>query len=112
MIRTVAFIGLGTMGRPMALNVLKGAFALRAFDVVPAAVEALVRAGAAPAYSPAEAARGAHCVITMLPNGPQVEEAINQLAASSLKVGENRLESRQRGKRSPSPSFQPAISII
>jgi len=76
LIRTVAFIGLGTMGRPMALNVLKGGFALRVYDIVAAAVEALVQAGAAAASSPAEAARGADCVITMLPNGPQVEDAV------------------------------------
>lgn len=76
MIRTVAFIGLGTMGRPMALNILKGGFALRAVDILPDAVAALADAGAAGASSPAEAARGADCVITMLPNGPQVEEAV------------------------------------
>jgi 4-hydroxybutyrate dehydrogenase / sulfolactaldehyde 3-reductase len=75
-IRTVAFIGLGTMGRPMALNVLKGGSALRAYDIVPSAVQALADAGAAPAASPADAARGADAVITMLPNGSHVEEAV------------------------------------
>lgn len=73
---TVAFIGLGTMGRPMALNVLKGGYAVRAFDIVPAAVEALVAAGAAAAASPGDAARGADMVITMLPNSSHVEEAV------------------------------------
>jgi 3-hydroxyisobutyrate dehydrogenase len=50
-IRTVAFVGLGTMGRPMALNVLKGGFALRAYDIAPDAVAALAEAGAAGASS-------------------------------------------------------------
>lgn len=74
--RTVAFIGLGTMGRPMALNILKGGFSLRGFDIVPAAVEAVVAAGATPAESPADAARGAEIVITMLPNSAHVDEAV------------------------------------
>ena len=74
--RTVAFIGLGTMGHPMALNVMKGGFALRAFDIVPSAVDALTAAGATPAGSPAEAARGADIVITMLPNSSHVDEAV------------------------------------
>jgi 4-hydroxybutyrate dehydrogenase / sulfolactaldehyde 3-reductase len=74
--RTVAFVGLGTMGRPMALNILKRGFAVRGFDIVPAAVDALAAAGATPAASPADAARGADVVITMLPNSPHVEEAV------------------------------------
>jgi 4-hydroxybutyrate dehydrogenase/sulfolactaldehyde 3-reductase len=74
--RTVAFIGLGTMGRPMALNILKRGFAVRAFDIVPAAVDALAASGATAAASPADAARGADVVITMLPNSSHVEEAV------------------------------------
>jgi 4-hydroxybutyrate dehydrogenase/sulfolactaldehyde 3-reductase len=73
--RTVAFVGLGTMGRPMALNILKHGFAVRAFDIVTAAVDALAAAGATPAASAADAARGADVVITMLPNSSHVEEA-------------------------------------
>jgi 4-hydroxybutyrate dehydrogenase/sulfolactaldehyde 3-reductase len=75
-IRTVAFIGVGTMGRPMALNIIKGGFGLRAFDIMPDAVESLAGAGATAAASPAEAARDADMVITMLPNGSHVEEAV------------------------------------
>ena len=41
--RTIAFIGLGTMGRPMASNLLKGGFTIRAFDIVPGAVDARSR---------------------------------------------------------------------
>jgi 4-hydroxybutyrate dehydrogenase/sulfolactaldehyde 3-reductase len=75
-VATVAFIGLGTMGRPMALNILKGGFALQGFDIAPDAVAALAAAGARAAASPAEAARGADIVITMLPNSSHVEEAV------------------------------------
>jgi 4-hydroxybutyrate dehydrogenase/sulfolactaldehyde 3-reductase len=83
--RTVAFVGLGTMGRPMALNVLKGGFALRAFDIVPSAIDALASAGATPAGSPADAARGADLVITMLPNSAHVDEAV--FAAGGIAEG-------------------------
>ncbi len=75
-IRTIGFVGLGTMGAPMARNLLNAGFALRAFDVVPAAVAALVDAGATPARSAADAADGADALVTMLPNGSHVEEAL------------------------------------
>ena len=74
--RTIAFIGLGTMGRPMASNLLKGGLTIRAFDIVPGAVDALASAGATPTGSPAEAAQGADVVITMLPNSSHVDEAV------------------------------------
>lgn len=76
MAETVAFIGLGTMGRPMALNIAKGGFALRIFDIVPSAMEAFMAAGATATASPRDAAAGADVVITMLPNGSHVEEAV------------------------------------
>ena len=72
---SVGFIGLGTMGGPMARNVLKGGHALTVFDLNPAAVEALVAAGARAAATPREAAEGAEVVITMLPDAPDVEAA-------------------------------------
>jgi 4-hydroxybutyrate dehydrogenase/sulfolactaldehyde 3-reductase len=72
----LAFIGLGTMGAPMARNLLKAGFALRVFDINPKASEGVVAAGAQAAASPAEAARGSDAVITMLPNGQDVEMAL------------------------------------
>jgi 4-hydroxybutyrate dehydrogenase / sulfolactaldehyde 3-reductase len=60
----------------MARNLLKGGFALRVFDINPKASEGVVAAGAQAAASPAEAARGADAVITMLPNGQDVETAL------------------------------------
>ncbi len=72
----VGFVGLGTMGNPMARNLLKGGFALRVFDIDPAAVAALAAAGAKPALSAAEAARAAEVLVTMLPNGEHVEAAL------------------------------------
>ena len=85
----IGFIGLGTMGAPMARNLLKAGFALRVFDIEPKAVESLVSAGATAATSAADAARGADRVITMLPNGEHVAEAVfgKGGAAETLKQG-------------------------
>jgi 4-hydroxybutyrate dehydrogenase/sulfolactaldehyde 3-reductase len=74
--KTIGFIGLGAMGGPMARNVLKGGYTLRVHDVVPEAAEALRSAGAEPRPSPREVARDADCVITMLPDSPDVEAVL------------------------------------
>lgn len=63
----IAFIGLGNMGSPMAQNLLKGGFALTVFDLAPAAVETLAKAGAKPAAGIAAAVKDADIVLTMLP---------------------------------------------
>ena len=71
----VGFIGVGTMGAPMARNVAKGGHRVKAFDLDKAAVERLADAGIEPAASAVEAARDADVVITMLPNSSHVEKA-------------------------------------
>lgn len=71
----IGFVGLGNMGGPMARNLLKAGHAVAAFDIVPAAMEPVVAAGATRAASAAEAARGAEFVITMLPAGRHVRDA-------------------------------------
>ena len=69
----IAFIGLGNMGGPMALNLIKAGHALRVFDLSPTALEAARAAGATVATSPAEAVQGAETVISMLPASQHVE---------------------------------------
>lgn len=69
----IAFIGLGHMGLPMARNLLKAGFALKVFDLVPAAVEELAKEGAQAASSAADAVQGADVVISMLPASRHVE---------------------------------------
>ncbi|HET7696168.1 MAG TPA: NAD(P)-binding domain-containing protein [Vicinamibacterales bacterium] len=69
----VGFIGLGVMGRPMAHNLLKRGFPLVVHSRSPAPVDELVEAGAARAGSPADVARRATRIITMLPDSPDVE---------------------------------------
>lgn len=72
----IGFIGLGIMGKPMAKNLLKAGHELKVHDLVTAAVEELVLAGAIKAQSSADAARGSELVITMLPNSPHVKAAV------------------------------------
>jgi 3-hydroxyisobutyrate dehydrogenase-like beta-hydroxyacid dehydrogenase len=69
----VGFIGLGTMGAPMARNVMKRGHALTVFDVVPAAVASIVAAGARAGATPKDVAAASDIVITMLPDAPDVE---------------------------------------
>lgn len=70
---TIAFIGLGNMGAPMAQNLLKAGLSLVVFDLNTSAVEQLVNSGARQAASPRDAASQAdEAVITMLPAGPHV----------------------------------------
>ena len=73
---TIGFIGLGTMGREMVLNLMKAGHAVRVFDVVTPAIDDLVGHGAIGASSPADAAAGASITVTMLPDTPQVEEVV------------------------------------
>jgi 3-hydroxyisobutyrate dehydrogenase len=74
MAETIAFIGLGNMGLPMAANLVKAGYAVRGFDVVAAAAAAAAQAGITAAASAAEAVAGAQTVISMLPNGRLVLE--------------------------------------
>ena len=68
----IGFIGLGNMGGPMARNLLKAGHALAVFDLVPAAVETAVAAGAQKSPSAAAAAGFGEIVLTMLPAGEHV----------------------------------------
>ncbi len=70
---TVGFIGLGLMGRPMAKNLLKAGFAVVAHSRSQGPVDDVVSAGAERARSPAEVARKATRIITMVPDSPDVE---------------------------------------
>ena len=70
---TIAFIGLGNMGAPMAANLVSAGHQVTVFDLFPAAMQALVDAGARSADSAAAAAKGAAFVISMLPAGKHVQ---------------------------------------
>jgi 3-hydroxyisobutyrate dehydrogenase len=86
-IKRVAFLGIGNMGWPMAANLVKAGFEVTVADVVPGRAEAFAaETGGKAAASPAEAAAGAECVITIVPTSKQVEEAV-QAALPSIAKG-------------------------
>lgn len=70
---SIAFIGLGMMGRPMAERLLAGGFDVRVSDANPALADEF---GSAWRSSPKEAAVGAEIVVTMLPNGQIVRDVL------------------------------------
>ncbi len=72
----VGVIGLGLMGGGIGRNLLRKGFPLAVYDVDQSAIRRLVDAGAAPASSPREVAAQADVVLTVLPDGPDVEAAI------------------------------------
>ncbi|WP_313517736.1 NAD(P)-dependent oxidoreductase [Pseudomonas sp.] len=72
---SVAFLGLGTMGAPMARNLIEDGFALRVFDVSATALAAF-EGSAYCARSPADAARDADVVICMLPDSSFVDAVL------------------------------------
>ena len=76
MAETVGFIGLGLMGKPMALNLLKRGFPLVAHSRSAPPVDELVRASARRADSPADVARQCTRIITMVPDSADVEQVL------------------------------------
>ena len=72
----VGFIGIGTMGREMALNLAKAGHRVTAYDVRREAVDTLAGAGIRAGVNVAEVAAGADVVITMLPDTPDVEAVV------------------------------------
>jgi 2-hydroxy-3-oxopropionate reductase len=72
----IGFIGLGLMGRPMALNVLKKGFPLTVHSRSRGPVAALVEAGASEAPSPAAVALASEIIITMVPDSPDVRQVL------------------------------------
>jgi hypothetical protein len=71
----IAFLGTGRMGAPMAANLARGGFAVRAWNRTASRAVSLAQDGAVIAGSPAEAVEGAGIVITMLADGPATQQA-------------------------------------
>ena len=76
---TIAFIGLGNMGGPMAANLVKAGYKVVAFDLVEASRNQAKSDGAAVAESAAAAVKGADTVVTMLPAGKHVLTVWNEV---------------------------------
>lgn len=72
----VGFIGLGHMGKWMALNVARAGFALTVYDVRPGPVRDLVANGALAAKNPVDLAKSTDCVLLSLPDTEVVQSVI------------------------------------
>ena len=83
MTTSVAFIGLGNMGNPMAANLVKAGFAVRGFDLVAANLDTAKGNGVTVAASASEAVKDADVVITMLPAGKHVLGVYGDIAGKA-----------------------------
>ena len=75
----IGFIGLGTMGKPMVLNLLKNGFQVMVYNRTESKVANLLENGAKQSLSPAEVARVSDVVITMLGDFADVEQVAESL---------------------------------
>jgi 3-hydroxyisobutyrate dehydrogenase len=80
---SVAFLGLGHMGGPMAANLVKAGYSVTGFDPVPAAQEQATRDGLAVVASAVEAVGSADVVVTMLPNGKLVLDLYDEILSTA-----------------------------
>ncbi|HKQ43133.1 MAG TPA: NAD(P)-binding domain-containing protein, partial [Pseudonocardia sp.] len=80
---TVAFIGLGIMGGPMAANLVKAGFDVVGYNRSPEKVKELVEKGGRGAEDVASAVGEADVVITMVPDSPDVEAVSGEIFAGA-----------------------------
>lgn len=81
----IGFIGLGNMGLPMSLNLIKAGHQLTGFDLNADAVQSFAAAGGHVAADAASAAQAGEVVITMLPAGAQVRQVYSEAILPSVK---------------------------
>jgi 3-hydroxyisobutyrate dehydrogenase len=88
--KKIGFIGIGAMGKPMSLNLVKAGYPLIVYDINPKPLEALKEKGAGVAKSIKELVNQSNVVITMLPNSDDVEEVIlgENGVLESIKTGD------------------------
>jgi len=73
---TIAYIGLGIMGRPMALNLIRAGYSVRVWARRSEMMQPLIEAGATACSSPADAAGGADIIITNVSDTADVEQVV------------------------------------
>ena len=84
-IKTVGFIGIGNMGRPMAANLVKGGYQVVAYDAdVTRAMQFATDAGAKSAATLAELGRQVDAIVTMLPTGKEVRACLLEAEGGAL----------------------------
>jgi 2-hydroxy-3-oxopropionate reductase len=83
----IGFVGIGLMGAPMAANLIRAGFQLQVWNRTSSKCDPLLEMGAMLATSPAEAARGASVVVTMLESGATVTEVLANGLLAALEPG-------------------------
>jgi len=76
MLKKIGFVGLGTVGKHMAANLMKGNYRLTVYDGHPDAVSELVKLGAEAAATPMQAAKGQDMVIVILPESDDLKPTL------------------------------------
>ena len=107
MAHKIGFVGLGLMGLGLARNLLAAGHTVRGFDLSPAALTAFQEAGGVPAASPADAARDADFVMTVLPE-PRDVEAVLVLAKDAVATAHRPISSVARCPIIPGAATMPA----
>ena len=85
----IGFIGLGNMGQPMALNLLKAGFELHVYNRNPARAEPLVAQGAQQVFKPSEVAEPGGIVVTMVANDSALESVVLGKEGFLERLGQN-----------------------
>ncbi|MDQ0396524.1 NAD(P)-dependent oxidoreductase [Labrys monachus] len=85
--RAIAFVGLGMMGLPMATRLVEAGFRVQGCDVSEPARSALAARGGLAFATPGEAAAGASILVTMLPNGGIVRDAVLGAGGAAATLG-------------------------
>ena len=84
-IKTVGFIGIGNMGRPMAANIVEGVYKVVAYDAdATRAAQFAKDAGATSATTLAELGKSADAIVTMLPTGTEVRACLLEIEGGAL----------------------------
>ena len=73
----IGFIGLGVMGKPMSLNLIKAGYSLMVSDIDAEREKDIIAAGAVRGDSPKQIGESSDLIFTMLPNSPEVEEVLS-----------------------------------
>ncbi len=83
----IGFLGLGTMGRPMAANLIKAGYRVRLWNRSPEPVSALVAQGGVGAASPRDAVDGADVVVSVLADDAATLAVIDESVLTAMKPG-------------------------
>ena len=73
---TIGFIGLGLMGKPMAINLIKAGYSVIVYNRSKPAIDELISMGASSAKSPKDLAQQVNIIISILPDAPDTQKVL------------------------------------